>query len=81
MPKQELSPASRRALDTFDEAARVWGYVQDQGVGSEVDTCQEDYRVARMRLVRRLLKLEREQIPPNSHVTHLGPDADQERTR
>lgn len=60
MPKQELSRASQRALDTFDEAARVWGYVQDQGVGSEVDSAEHEYWKARVKLERRLLKLERQ---------------------
>lgn len=58
--QQKLSRASKRALDEFDEAAKNWGYAQDQGYGPRLANSEARYVEARIRLFRRLLKLEDE---------------------
>lgn len=38
-----LTPAIRKALDEFTEAAKDWGWKEDQGVGAEVDKSEDEF--------------------------------------
>jgi len=53
-----LSPASKRALKEFDEAAQDWGWQKDQGVGNHVTESSNKYDAAKERLVKRIHRLE-----------------------
>jgi len=57
MPK--LHKASRRVLDEFDKAARVWGWEYTNGGVTRVGKAQKRYDFAKAALERRLAHLER----------------------
>ncbi len=54
----KLTKPSRTALDEFDEAAQEWGWQQDYGTGSSVDTSERDYLESKKALEARILRLE-----------------------
>jgi hypothetical protein len=58
MTKGKLCKASRDALQSFDDAAKSWGWHQDEGNGTAVDRSETAYNLTRQRLEQRLLYLE-----------------------
>lgn len=66
--KPKLSRASQNALDSFDAAAKDWGWVEDQGTGRRVITSEENYNAAKKGLVRRILFLEKEAVKLKARV-------------
>lgn len=54
-----LTPRTQLLLDAFDDAAKSWGWEQDQGTGARVRNAEEQYAKAKLSLIRRLLYLER----------------------
>lgn len=54
--KQSLTPTARRLLDEFDEAAKIWGWQQDQGYGLDVDIAERAYNEAKAALERYLAR-------------------------
>lgn len=67
---QKLSRASLKAFADFDDAAQHWGYIQDQGVGSEVNSSEASYQKAYLVLRRRLLNLERDNAKLRAYKRH-----------
>jgi hypothetical protein len=61
---QDKNAASKRTrggklLEAFDEAAQVWGYQSDQGVGSAVKRAEKHYNACKAALVAYLRRIER----------------------
>ena len=53
-----LSNTSQELLDDLCKSAMSWGYINDQGVGSEVDKSEKEYLECCNRLVKRIGCLE-----------------------
>ncbi len=62
MPRKSLKdpkvlPRDLRLVNTFAEAAKHWGYQEDQGVGSAVQAAADEFNEVRRKLLRRLRSL------------------------
>lgn len=54
----KTSKKSAALVEDFDNAARTWGWEQDQGWGARVGVAQDAYTKAKNALVRRIERLE-----------------------
>lgn len=61
MPTPKKLKASEKRtfklLEEFDEAARWWGWEQDQGTGKSVERSEEQYNAAKEALIQHLNRL------------------------
>jgi len=53
-----MKTKGEKLMDELIEAAKNWGYMEDQGCGSAVPAAQEAFDKARIRLDRYIRKLE-----------------------
>lgn len=56
--KKKLSKKSEKLLSEFSSDAMSWGWMQDQGVGGNVEISKKDYEYSLKALTRRILSLE-----------------------
>ena len=57
-----------KLLDEFAKVAKVWGYIEDQGVGSEVYSASADYDAAYRKLATRIKSLRRRATNTNAFL-------------
>lgn len=52
----------QKAFDQFDEAAKNWGYVENEGWGKQIENSRQRYNDAKNDLITMLEKLDKELV-------------------
>lgn len=53
-----MEAASEKLFEEFDQIAKQWGWIRDQGYGSEVKRTEEEYNEAKAALIKHIEFLE-----------------------
>lgn len=55
----KITPHAKKLVEQLCEAARSWGYIQDQGTGRSVTESEAEYLKARAALIKYIETLQR----------------------
>lgn len=56
--KHKLTPAAKRLIEAFSDAAQSWGYQESEGSGEEADRAERKFNESKQALVEYIAKLQ-----------------------